>query len=263
APGPVGGAARAAMASGRAPCRRGAEERPLFAACLALCAFAASAGQVCVDVPWVDSSGRSCSTYELGYGSGPLCNKSGSYGYGWDDKFWGTFADWATDEHDASTACCACGGGLSTQASTAASTASRQMKSTINLTVDHVDRRMAVVCGAEYYDICGGSGYTLGCGSGCESGAPYTDVNCTCCCQAGNATLTSSSSTSTFSTTTGTSTSATNITESSSTILTSTSQTSPVSGTTSFTTTTGTSSASLSSTTEKQQYVCDVHECDK
>ena len=70
--------------------------------------------QECVDIDWVSSTGYSCSDYGVGTGSGPWCTESGGCGSGWGNS-WGTFTDWANNGHDASTACCACGGGSSTQ----------------------------------------------------------------------------------------------------------------------------------------------------
>jgi hypothetical protein len=63
----------------------------------------------CFDFPigWRDSIGKNCSTYE-GLASSRLCY-NGTYGSAWTTG--DTFADYGSNGYDASTACCACGGG--------------------------------------------------------------------------------------------------------------------------------------------------------
>jgi len=59
---------------------------------------------VCVDMEgWESSSGFACDEYA----SSDWC-KDGDVSAGWDEAF-GTFADWATDGVDATSACCVCG----------------------------------------------------------------------------------------------------------------------------------------------------------
>ncbi|CAK0822928.1 unnamed protein product [Prorocentrum cordatum] len=64
----------------------------------------------CVDSPlgWRDKLEKPCTDYaELEY-----CTRSGGYGSGWLPQM-GDFSNWSGQGHDASTACCACGGGSS------------------------------------------------------------------------------------------------------------------------------------------------------
>jgi hypothetical protein len=64
----------------------------------------------CIDNPsgWHDSDYFGCD----GYGQYQFCTTTGDYGAGWGSG-WGTFAEYSNDGHDATTACCVCGGGLS------------------------------------------------------------------------------------------------------------------------------------------------------
>jgi len=75
--------------------------------------------QDCADRLWADSTNDPCVNYQYGEPFttlGAWCTPSGGYGPGW-QKSWGAFADWTKGGHDATTACCACGGGLRPQAS--------------------------------------------------------------------------------------------------------------------------------------------------
>ncbi|CAK0868355.1 unnamed protein product [Prorocentrum cordatum] len=65
----------------------------------------------CTDYPpgWSDSDGDDCYAYEFN----EFCTASGGYGAEWDNN-WGRFGSFAMDGYDASTACCACGGGSGT-----------------------------------------------------------------------------------------------------------------------------------------------------
>lgn len=64
---------------------------------------------VCVDSPygWADSMGNTCQDYQAKY----FCTKTGAFGAGW-WPVWGEFSNYATQNHTADTACCACGGGM-------------------------------------------------------------------------------------------------------------------------------------------------------
>jgi len=65
----------------------------------------------CTDRPagWSDSDGDDC--YAYAYNG--FCTTSGGYGAAWQED-WGTLEDYTQDGYDASTACCACGGGSGT-----------------------------------------------------------------------------------------------------------------------------------------------------
>jgi hypothetical protein len=62
---------------------------------------------VCVDDPmgWTDSYGYDCNNYGSSW-----CTPAGGYSTGWDFN-WGCFGAWAKNGHDATEACCDCGGG--------------------------------------------------------------------------------------------------------------------------------------------------------
>ncbi|CAK0846572.1 unnamed protein product, partial [Prorocentrum cordatum] len=66
----------------------------------------------CTDRPagWSDSDGDDC--YAYAYNG--FCTTSGGYGAAWQEDDWGTLEDYTQDGYDASTACCACGGGSGT-----------------------------------------------------------------------------------------------------------------------------------------------------
>mmetsp|Transcript_50092 Transcript_50092/g.119180 ORF Transcript_50092/g.119180 Transcript_50092/m.119180 type:complete len:1195 (-) Transcript_50092:93-3677(-) len=68
----------------------------------------------CFDVEgWVDTDAEGCAEYaNLNY-----CTPTGGYGSAWQDD-WGDFAKYARDGYDATTACCACGGGFATAMTT-------------------------------------------------------------------------------------------------------------------------------------------------
>jgi len=65
----------------------------------------------CTDYPpeWSDSDGDDCFAYQYN----DFCTLSGGAGSSWDDD-WGTFQSFTMSGHDASDACCACGGGSHT-----------------------------------------------------------------------------------------------------------------------------------------------------
>jgi hypothetical protein len=60
---------------------------------------------------WTSSTGTGCSDHE----TLKLCTEDGEAGEGWDASF-GDFSDWAYGGMDATQACCACGGGILTDA---------------------------------------------------------------------------------------------------------------------------------------------------
>ncbi|KAK3274311.1 hypothetical protein CYMTET_17499 [Cymbomonas tetramitiformis] len=61
----------------------------------------------CTDVAdWMDTDGSPCVQYE----AAAWCTQSGGFGPSWGSE-WGAFEEYAFQGHDASTACCACGGG--------------------------------------------------------------------------------------------------------------------------------------------------------
>jgi hypothetical protein len=65
----------------------------------------------CTDYPpdWTDSDGDDCYSYSYNQ----FCTTSGGFGAEW-DKDWGTFQSFTHAGQDASTSCCACGGGFKT-----------------------------------------------------------------------------------------------------------------------------------------------------
>jgi hypothetical protein len=65
----------------------------------------------CTDYPpdWVDSDGDDCYAYAFN----EFCTTSGGYSTKWGND-WGTFQNYTKAGQDASTACCACGGGWKT-----------------------------------------------------------------------------------------------------------------------------------------------------
>jgi len=101
------------------------------ALCLALCAMSAAdsdqamttssvQSESCTDkmlmdadteVMWESSTGTSCYDHE----SLSFCTEEGEPGVGWDVTF-GSFAEWKNGGLDATQACCACGGGVRTEA---------------------------------------------------------------------------------------------------------------------------------------------------
>jgi len=64
----------------------------------------------CIDVPfgWVDTLSKSCDIYV----SQAWCNSTGGFGDNWLAP-WGGFEDYSNNRHDATQACCGCGGGKS------------------------------------------------------------------------------------------------------------------------------------------------------
>lgn len=67
-------------------------------------------GHSCTDAlpSWKDSTGYKCKAYK----NKGWCTKEGGYGRGWKKSEWGTFSDYTNKGRDATSTCCACGGGL-------------------------------------------------------------------------------------------------------------------------------------------------------